>query len=364
LLMAALVVLAAASCQYFDSNPPNASALPTQTATIGAEPTMTATLVPGQQAAGGIRDFFPFEPDVYYEYAGQGNEYAPMDAYVDYVYDDSIQLSYDNGGTVMGRLYKYRDGQLLLVKSVGEFYIREDLTQYEEDMQEIVLKEPIAVGTAWQNGEEIATITSVNSIVDTPLGQFEAIEVTAQNPSITTKKYYARGMGFIKMVISGEYEIIQELERRDAGVPLETFIRFYYPKMTETDVELVYSDIRTEMFTNMGLADVLAQHMKTPPDASLQPVMSANARINKVYYDGESTTAYVDLTKEFITEMNAGSATEGAILDSLTNTICNIYGASKMMITIDGQPYESGHVAFAEGEALVPKYENAAEWGN
>ena len=56
--------------------------------------------------------------------------------------------------------------------------------------------------------------------------------------------------------------------------------------------------------------------------------------------------------------MNAGSSFEALILQSLTNTLGNYYGVQEVYITIDGGPYESGHIIIEEGEPSTVNYDN------
>jgi len=74
--------------------------------------------------------------------------------------------------------------------------------------------------------------------------------------------------------------------------------------------------------------------------------------------DPVSGVVTVDFSKEFISGMNAGAAAEGAILQSIANTAGSLYGASQVIITIGGQLYESGHIAFKQGEAIAVDYYN------
>jgi hypothetical protein len=50
--------------------------------------------------------------------------------------------------------------------------------------------------------------------------------------------------------------------------------------------------------------------------------------------------------------MNAGAGYELLILQSITNTLGNYYGAQKVYITMEGKPYESGHILMKKGETF------------
>ena len=50
--------------------------------------------------------------------------------------------------------------------------------------------------------------------------------------------------------------------------------------------------------------------------------------------------------------MNAGSGYEVMILQKLGNTFAKYYNANGIILTIEGEPYESGHILMREGKRL------------
>jgi spore germination protein GerM len=78
---------------------------------------------------------------------------------------------------------------------------------------------------------------------------------------------------------------------------------------------------------------------------------SSNTRINSMYL-GDDGIAYIDFSAELVTEMNVGAGYEGLILQAITNTVGNYYGTDEVYITVDGKPYESGHLLMMEGETF------------
>ena len=67
---------------------------------------------------------------------------------------------------------------------------------------------------------------------------------------------------------------------------------------------------------------------------------------------------YLDLSKEFTKEMNAGSLYESQILQCITNTLGDYYMVKKVYITVEGKPYSSGHILMKKGEAFNVNYKN------
>lgn len=81
-----------------------------------------------------------------------------------------------------------------------------------------------------------------------------------------------------------------------------------------------------------------------------------------VSLDDEKDTVTVDLSSDFVKEMNAGTSFESMLLDSVTNTFGNYYLKSKVIITIEGMPYESGHIIMKQGEAFNVKAEGVVQY--
>ena len=97
---------------------------------------------------------------------------------------------------------------------------------------------------------------------------------------------------------------------------------------------------------------------QTIKELSVYEILSENTKINKLCFNEEENSVHLDLSKEFTTEMNAGAEIEGLILQSVANTLGTYYGVQNIFLTIDGEPYESGHILLNEGEPLTTDYSN------
>lgn len=83
-------------------------------------------------------------------------------------------------------------------------------------------------------------------------------------------------------------------------------------------------------------------------------------KINSLYLN-EDGMVYIDLSREFLTEMNAGSGYEAQILQCVANTFGSYYGSDKVIVTIDNNLYESGHIKLAQGEYLTVDTKESTE---
>ena len=305
---------------------------------------------------------YPFESDTHRIYAGEGNEYASYDVYVDFVSEERIQLRENNGGTEIVRVLEKKDGTLKEVIFEPETYYKENFLSKDANTDRILLMEPIAEGTTWKSGEETSTITAVSKEVATPYGTFDALEVTRVTKSdsgdYTNIDYYAENMGLIKTLNIGEgYEVSSSLEKIEENVSMNEVVNFYYPNAMDERIFLYRKEIafKTNDIPRMLLIEA---YKDLPKEAA--PVLTPGTKVNYLYLNQDGMV-YVDLSREFLTEMNAGAGYESLILQSLANTFGDYYATDKVLLTIDGETYESGHILLREFEPLEVNYDSIVD---
>lgn len=302
-----------------------------------------------------IENYYPFTENTKYVYEGEGNEFAFMTTYVDYIKDNRIQTRTDNGGTEIVKVLEKKDGQLLELLNRGETYFRENFTDEEYTSGRILLKEPLEEGNSWTNDSgATSTITNLSKEIVTKMGNFEALEVTTEGKQGKTIDYYAKDTGLIKTVNIGEgYEVSSTISEIIKNQPFIQSITLYYPDVDGITIHAV--DVQISFNTNEEPKDIIEKNVK---DLSVYEVLGPNTKINDLYFDEQGNSVHIDLSKEFVTEMNAGSGFEAMILQCLTNTLGDYYQVEEVYITIDGGPYESGHIIIEEGEAYKVDYTN------
>ena len=301
-----------------------------------------------------IEDYYPIEDNTKYSYEGEGNEYATYTVYVDYTGNNRIQTRTNNGGTESVNVMELKDDQLTLLYSRGETYFRQNFLNNEYDGGKILLKGPLEEGTTWNYDENTsAAITNISKEVVTPMGNYEAIEVTIEGQQGKTINYYAKDVGLVKSIVSGEgYEVSSTLSAIENNKSLIQTITLYYPNI---DGSLNLIDVQIEFNTNDEPEHVIEKIVK---GLSVHEIFSPNTKVNELFYNEEENSVHIDLSKDFVTEMNAGAGFEGLILQSLTNTLGQYYGVEEVYITIDGGPYESGHIIIEEGEPSLVNFDN------
>ncbi|NLF28113.1 MAG: GerMN domain-containing protein [Clostridiales bacterium] len=296
----------------------------------------------------GVAAYFPIRPNARYVYEGTGNEYASYDVFVDYAQDTKMQQRVDNGGTVLARVVEVKEGAAKIVYTREEAYYRENFLNKEPNADEILLMEPLVEGTRWAlaDGRE-RRIASVSAPVSTPSGDYTAVEVVTASENGTTADYYAMGVGLVKSVFRyGDFEVISALAAVEEDAELVRTIRFFYPDANGETVKSAEAPVRFR--TNDITRTALERAYRA---ASPFPVFSENTRINSLYLNRDGM-AYIDLNRAFLDDMNAGSGIEALILQSVANTFGQYYGVERVLLTIDDELYESGHIALRKGEYL------------
>lgn len=321
-----------------------------------------------------LSDYFPFEPNVKMTYKGTGIEYAGKEVFVDFISENKMQVRENNGGTEFAKVIEVKDGEIRVIMTKEEFYFKDNLIKLMRNgkvdisnlKNDVILKKPIKVGTKWNDyqGNE-RRISSVDALVETPYGKFNALEVTTSGEVYVMKDYFVPTIGHIKRVYeSKDMRVITELMSVEQNVPLEQNIKLYYPKYypKSNSEGLVYKNQNIELKTNEEIKDIFERYFKeTPKDKDTMKIMSDNTKINYVYMNDDEKKVCVDFSKEFVTQMNAGSTKETLILQSVTNTLGNYYGVEKVYISIDGSPYESGHILLNKNESFKVNESKAKE---
>jgi len=305
-----------------------------------------------------INDYFPYTENVKMVYEGQGNEFASYTTFVDYINNDKIQIRTNNGGSEFVTVLQNLDGTLTQVYLAPEMYFKEDLTGQPSDPSDILLKEPLAQGTKWtlEDGSQ-REITGTKVAVETPYGNFDALEVTTtKDGQIIQKQYYALNTGLVKDIqYAGTDEISSSLKEMVTGAGYDFTVRSYNFIVTDTDIESTFTDKTVTLKTGEDITDFFSTAFL---DGGL---MSENTVLNSLWLEPGSKVANVDFSKEFVTEMNAGTTKESGVLMSVANTVGYYFQVEKVIITLDDEPYSSGHILMKEGEAFDTTYQEQGE---
>lgn len=296
-----------------------------------------------------LDDFFAYEKDTKYSYQGEGNEYATYTVIVDYLTQNKVQTRTDNGGTEFINVIEKTQDEIAIIYFRGETYFRENFIEndVEKSKKRVLLKEPLKEGTSWQSVDDLtSTITNISREITTPSGKYNALEVTTKGKNYTNVDYYAKGIGLVKSISKGEgYEVSSTLSSIEKNVYFKQSIKIFYPDINGDKLKTL--EVPISFKTNEEPKLIIERELKNLSEYKL---ISTNTKINEIHYNENENSVHIDLSKDFIKEMNAGAWFEGQILQSIANSLGMYYGVNKVYLSVDGGNYESGHIIIEKGE--------------
>jgi len=307
-----------------------------------------------------IKDYYAYKDNTKYVYEGQGNEYASYTVFLDFKSGNRVQIRSNNGGTEMVKVLENKEGELRILLSRGECYYRENLTQAASSNMEILLKEPLAIGTSWTLADNRKrSISNLEVDITTPLGSYKALEVTTEGKESKTLDYYAPNIGLVKSIFnSNGLDVSSSLSKLETNVPLIQTVRFYYPN---ANVDKLYFVNKKLSFKTNDITRLIFENAyKDLPKDDLAKVLGPNVQIKSLYLNNDNSV-YIDFTNELLSQMNAGSGYESLVLQSITNTIGTYYGVDKVYLTIENNPYMSGHIVMKQGEFFTVNLTDSVE---
>lgn len=146
------------------------------------------------------------------------------------------------------------------------------------------------------------------------------------------------------------------------GFKYEEYHRFsldtYYPLSSNRGLATI--ELEMEMGIHKDFKLILEEIFKNPPRQGLVPIFLEDTQINSMTLDSKTMIVNIDISREFI-EYNMGSSLEYERLRGIVNTIGKFYNIDNISISIEGDPYESGHFMLRSGESFNVNFENTIE---
>lgn len=308
---------------------------------------------PQSEVTGGIAEFFPFKENTLFSYSG-----ASLTSNSRFYFNHIQGTRAQRLVTVADVLYATEvlqlvGGELLLIYDDAGYHFYENILDTAPNVNAVILKEPLILGHSWQMNEHTTReITSTNTIVETPLGTFAALQITINSPGYPPmREYYARGIGLIKSVhIENGIETESLLTEMTSGTGMQVRARFYFPNVVRGILEEYPGTLSIR--TNAGFETQFEQAMRQTMSEEGMPLITENTRINAIRIDRRADNALIDLSREFITEFNIGDGVLISVLQGIANTIGSFYDVRTVIITIDGQLFERGSVRLLPGQGF------------
>jgi hypothetical protein len=291
-----------------------------------------------------VETYFPMNANVKYSYNNSLGEQFSYDAFNTYINDKKVQRVVISPIGQYTEVIEIKDGKVTLVYSNPSHYLYEDLTNNNFDTEYVLLQEPLTVGNTWNYIEGVTSeITNTKVKIETPVGNFLAIEVT--NTSIDGNieiRYYAPNIGLIKSNTETEtISYTSELIKYEEDTSIDVTENFYVYNVNED--EIVPESRVLKLTTNMNYNEIMEIEMKKYTEEQI-PLLTENTKINNVLLNRAENIITIDLSNDFIEELNVGANIETNILTSISKTISSFYKIEHVNITVDGEAYESGHI--------------------
>ncbi|MBE6011219.1 MAG: hypothetical protein E7234_01525 [Lachnospiraceae bacterium] len=353
LLLIFVLLMIATGCKKEDANNP--------------PPTETEAQNPTEQQdnsiQGTVAEYFPIKENSLYIYTGSV-ESANQETYPIFIEGNKLQRRTSAGGFISTEILSVENSEVKLIYTNATSNGFENFLNKANPAEVVILKEPLQLNATWERnfvsndstaGEFKGTskITDVNVSVTTPAGEFETLVVTTEfETGNLDVEYYAKGIGLVKReyINITRTEKGQELSRETVTVELseikeDTACEFeftvYYP---DDQVNGLLSETRKfQLKTNEDIRPLLEGMLKKPSEGPSSPIITENTKINTISVDSEASEVHLDLSKEFVDEMNAGSGYEALIQESLKNIFTDFYRASSLKLTIEGEDYIPKH---------------------
>ena len=156
-----------------------------------------------------IKNYFPIRQNIKYVYEASSDDLL-YEVTPDYTSEGMIQLRITGNEGVTVSVIKVNDKKATGRIMMQENLFRENLLNSaklhnQDDMEDVLLMEPLATGTEWTvSGNHQRKITNTDSIVETDIGTYDAIEVTTESENYKKVDYYTKGIGLIKSVITAK----------------------------------------------------------------------------------------------------------------------------------------------------------------
>lgn len=300
--------------------------------------------------------WFPKLEDTWLEYEGEGIVYASFTRYPQFAHDDTLQMIESTAGTDVVTVYEYTEDEIREIFVRPETYFRDDMMDTglssAQDDHEIILQLPIEAGHSWESPTgSVTEITDVEVEIDLPFGTFDAIELTREREGNTTVYYYADGIGLVERISNpgdDEMEIRSTLTELAENQPEEHSVTVFTLDDQATELQAINTPI--ELYTNEPIRVALTEVLRGQAEGYDSLALIAESTEINYMYLGDDGIAYADFSVELINDMNAGSGIESLIVQALVNTIGGYYNVEEVSLTVDDEPYSSGHLHREEGE--------------
>lgn len=132
---------------------------------------------------------------------------------------------------------------------------------------------------------------------------------------------------------------------------------YYYDVVTD---KIVYIN-KTIEIKDKAVATALVNELKKNPSEDISSALNSDISLNSAKVDSENDTIKLDFSSNFVESQNLGSGPESSTLTAICNTFGDYFDVTKVIITLDGKPYNSGHISMKDGDTFKVDLNNTFE---
>lgn len=166
-----------------------------------------------------VTDYFPTKVGTFWDYSGEGNEYAAYTQRLLFNQGNYVQMVINSGGTSISEVYELGENEIKIIYQQEEIYGEENLIDEavrENRLSDIILKEPLKKGTGWSSSGGDSEIIEDNAEVVVPMGTFKNCIVVQtkypESPGVILE-FFAPNIGIIKREYKeAEFVVISDLK--------------------------------------------------------------------------------------------------------------------------------------------------------
>ncbi|MBR6034238.1 MAG: GerMN domain-containing protein [Clostridia bacterium] len=142
---------------------------------------------------------------------------------------------------------------------------------------------------------------------------------------------------FILMQNNTEEEIIEYTPEEEISEEQtrKTLVTLYFLNKETNDLMPEARLVDAKILVNNPYESLVNLLLEGPKNDKLQSVIPAKTKLNKAYLEGN--TAVVDLSTDFIKDINLGAEAESKIVYSIVNTLVELTEIDSVKILIDGK---------------------------
>ena len=150
----------------------------------------------------------------------------------------------------------------------------------------------------------------------------------------------------------------EEEKHEDLDENKEKNAKIYYYDVVSDKIVYINSIIEVDEDQSVN---ALINELKKSPNTDIEPALSSDITLNSYTIDNENSIITLDFSSNFVSSQNLGAGAESSTLAAICNTFGSYFNVENVIITLDGQPYSSGHILMTEGETFKVDLNNAVE---